>query len=141
MMTFMASFEQRRRAIVSHSINKRSVLQQNFDDVIVTHLTCLKAKIEFETFTNFNVIQTLTIQSGVAPSLLGTSAFAPAANNMTKTVRWPFCALIKSGVARSYETKVYLYTVDVNHLNFTFMKAFTLAPAFKSSLTIFACPP
>lgn len=29
----------------------------------------------------------------------------------------------------------------VNHLNFTFIKAFTLAPAVKSSLTILAWPP
>lgn len=45
----------------------------------------------------------LAIQSGVAPSFLGTSALAPAANSISRTVRCPFCAEIKSGVARSYE--------------------------------------
>lgn len=61
----------------------------------------------------------LTIQSGVAPSFLGTSAFAPAPNNMSNTLRCPFCALMKSGVARSYEMKVIFKIVETRDASLT----------------------
>lgn len=37
--------------------------------------------------------------------------------------------------------RLFVYVNQATHWNLTFMKALTLAPAFSSSFTIFACPP
>lgn len=146
-VTFVACLEQWRSSIVPNSVDVRPVLEQDFNDMVVTHLTSDPKRRGAIVSRNISVSSSCQQhqQDRSMAVLCGDKKWRCSilfGEEMTGNV---FLTVLNSTHELVTSRSWFIYSTSTAQsvvlLNFTFIKALTLAPAVSSSFTMFACPP